>query len=73
MSHKIDAMLLVSLRRTKLHATALQALHDYPGQAGRPRCTNNESEQLDQQQCDASAKKDAATISQTSTCTRAVK
>ena len=63
--HKVDTVLLVPFGRAKLHAGALQALDNDPGQGGRPRGACHEREQLDQQQRDASSKKEAATISET--------
>ena len=62
MRYKIYTVLLVPFRRPELNARTLQALHNDPSQGRRPSGANKEREQLDQEQLNAPAKKEAATI-----------
>ena len=64
--HKVDTVLFMPFGWAKLHAGALQALDNDPGEGGRPRSAHDESKQLDEQQRDTSSKKEPATISETS-------
>jgi len=73
MRHKVDAVLLVPLRRPQLQTSTLQALNNAPCHSNRPGSADQYGQHLDTQQLKPPTKEKTEAVDQTSTyvCVRA--